>query len=365
MYSEYFLNSVKTYKHYIKASQMGTVRLDLDKTPATIKGLCTDGLSACVAIIVLSADKRRMSLTHTDLMVSTSAILKECEWAEPGCKVLIIGGVYHDNTEFKIAESFSKTTLPRITLALEEAASGIEIDMSLYNRFAWSVSIDRAAKIRPNRELGRRIGEAAPEIEIRHARNMFEANSLCHLKEGYYHDLDLQFDGEHWTEITPLLESSKNKLDSFKSGYSCIPPQLENDYKAYMEYESLALAHSISLNTKAVDLYKKEQFAAAAIEMKLALQLRIFARGDKHDEVRPLAINLGQVYFKLADYSSAHRYFQLALGTYTTPFSPEPDDITKLRNYIGRCRTKLGISAPVAGGSGCASAGAGIEPSPT
>ncbi|KAJ1420502.1 hypothetical protein B484DRAFT_481317 [Ochromonadaceae sp. CCMP2298] len=66
---------------YPKASQHGTVRMTRE---SAAQGLCTDGMSACIALIFTSLSSGRASLSHTPLKPSAAACVAEAQWVGEG-----------------------------------------------------------------------------------------------------------------------------------------------------------------------------------------------------------------------------------------------------------------------------------------
>jgi hypothetical protein len=97
---------------FLYATQGGVVRVDEAVSHSQIGGICSDGMSHCVCLIVIGPgepDHRKMSLLHTDLAFTDDALSPEREWVGTPCMVIVVkGSMYIDKDVAERNEVYSK-----------------------------------------------------------------------------------------------------------------------------------------------------------------------------------------------------------------------------------------------------------------
>ena len=311
-----FSNQDDKYKNYIKASQGGIVRFTKEGTSATVEGLCTDGTSACLTIIIINADKSRFSLIHTPLCVTEQALMDECEWINAPATMYIIRGVSYRDTEFEKRADFRTIFLPRMQQAIEAKHLNVNIDCSTYTTYPGSVAIDKEGTIicmppiqikNPMNVIFQRIGAASPGIEIRDIIDILNQQSFSLTFR--YHPLDLQYDVNHWTECPVLLPQVKELLKQHRT-----QPHHDINFcyhlNKYIRYEEV----TTNLNSKAVELFleKKYDMAISGFVSTLANGTRLWGR--ENSTIVSMHYNLGRCYEEMKDLSQAREHMEQALA---------------------------------------------------
>lgn len=341
------LHGNKKYKNYLITTQRAVIRIDTDKTPADIEGLCTDGLRTCTCIVVIADNRKRMSLIHTDAAVKEDAIIDECRWVNDSCTLHFIKGAIYANPAH---EARWKTTT--IVRRLEEAAkkSGIKIQIKHSKELAWAVVVTRSGEIakfyQPSEDKQAFVEErlkaikqssdtsyhdnvpqAAPYIEFRHAitvLNINIANELNHSSDPRnYLGLDLQFDSQSWTPITRIRKESLTFLShaqssefsfSFFNRSSMVITSHTADYQALVDkYQS-----QIRQNTdKGESFNTAKDYLKAALSFKKALNLSYLLGEEEDLEKANLCFKLGSAYRGMSKHDDACEYFSKAHALYS------------------------------------------------
>ena len=188
-----FSNDIGDYANYLKAFQGTTVRC-CSQSPAWISGVCTDGLTTSVAVIIRSADRKsKVSLSHTRVCVALEAIARELTWCGPQSEIFIVRGSSYPQCEEEL--KFHTQFLVRM-----QRCSLVTLHRNVATTGAVSVSrADGELKIveKPAGFSGEtlRIGKTIAFAEERLKLIKLEQSiqNVC----GAY-DLNLLFDGDDW-----------------------------------------------------------------------------------------------------------------------------------------------------------------------
>jgi hypothetical protein len=141
-----------SYGSYIGTGQRGVVRLQSDRTRASIGGLCTDGLFTCVCLALVSSDRRRMALLHTDHKTATGAIIDECRWvleSSGGGTVSWIPGIQRDFFLFGILPWGVVCSQPSLQARVRQALDEAQFAGVQFQRVepAWAVALSRQGEV--------------------------------------------------------------------------------------------------------------------------------------------------------------------------------------------------------------------------
>jgi tetratricopeptide (TPR) repeat protein len=312
MFSQMFKVTNTNYRNYLKASQNGIVRLDKDLTPQEFSGLCTDTLRCCIAIVIVSKGNKRLSLIHTDLGVEESAVVNEIKWVGEVEKVVLVKGIEHAQPDFEARTNFKDRTLPRLTNAILQHDDSLFIDIKSYPHPSWAVLVTREGQIQLiKEELA--LGQAAPDIEFRHAINMLNGYALNSQYKD--HPLDLQYTGENWTN-NPNVSSDAEQIIAaeYKRNNAFFLANANFIINAYMQY---SLIREPEKNGK--EFYKQRNYEAAIKCFLDALKTQL-----EDDKKALIFCNLGNSYFALKNYTAAvdsyTKAIQLGLGKSAYPW---------------------------------------------
>jgi hypothetical protein len=330
------------FNHYLKATQGGTVRLDLIKTPSDVAGLCTDGMSACIGIVIISEDKQKISLTHTDLVVSEDAVVQECLWAGQESSVIIVKGKLYSQPGFEKRSEFRTKSIPRILRALTKVGLELSLfDAEQFQTASGAVAIDRAGNIQilpPLRNVFfQRIGQVAPYIDLRHAVNMVRC---YHLQAGMrYHPLDLQYDGLCWTECPGLDETLqtlvKQRAAGWKAmGFESLDEQIDN----YLTNFKKLQGEVEQKHGQAIKHYRQKSFKDAIGLFKTALEISGVLRIESQSKIATISYNIGSCYKELGENQEAITYLQQTVDIRKELLGEDHEFTKKAADKLEGCR---------------------------
>lgn len=206
------------YFNFIRASQDCIVRLD-ETTPSSIEGLCTSGLTTCIALIIYG-NNGNISLMHIsnwrpevhdkDSKLLTN-IIEEFKWIGNNFKDIYV--IYNEN-EYRDEEEVFTHVWGFINL-LDELLPDYQIPdqgICLKGSPKGVVAIKRNNELvfpaQPN------IGQLPPFYEKRFITNLLNQYFLS-LKESY---LDLEYQGNTWTSIKPLCQIADDLVSIWDNG---------------------------------------------------------------------------------------------------------------------------------------------------
>lgn len=318
----------KRYANYIKATQGGSVRFDQEITPESIKGLCTDGISACVAIIIINPSNTRFSLTHTPLAVSAQALVNECRWVGNPCNFHLIRGATYRIKDFEEQTDFRTKFLPKIKKAFSDNGLTVSLLIEGYTSYPGSVAISRHGRIECLPTLSaspitffsgvddlkfKHIGQVAPDGELRHTINMLNQNTLMFYKKE--HPLDLQYDVNDWTPFPELDKPARSLIDDIRRVDVTKPIADLNDlFARYLRNRALIYlrieAELITRTNYALSLCKKGHYHSASPRLQGFLGKAEKLWGKTTDAVAKAYYNLGLCYEKLRNESDAQTSFR-------------------------------------------------------
>lgn len=336
-----FANSEPKYKNYIKATQGGVVRFDKLKTPTTIEGLCTDGTSACLTIIVINNAKTRFSLTHTSLAFKEDSLVNECRWVGSPCMVYFIRGTSYKDNAFEVRSELQAKTLPRLTGAVAKALKDVKFDTTTYRSYPGSVAINRKGNITclpatiirptmfPNVSF-KRIGQACPDIELRHAINMINQYSL--MLQNSYHALEVQYDAEQWASFPELELCARAWIDKYRQGMKSSIADFNISLIQYLHFESSATL----LKQQAINDYGQHRYDAASKLLEQFLTKAQQLWGSEDEKVATVHYNLGACYEKLGNLKEAHDSFSKCVENRKKLFGVNADQTKKAQTGVDR-----------------------------
>jgi len=327
MYAGIFDNQDPQFKNHIKCAQLGTVRFEQGTTPNTVTGLSTDGLSACVGLVVISQNRQKISLTHTDLAVKPEAVALECRWAGSGCQLYVIKGMNYTTVAVERQAEF-----PQVLTSFKQVftAQGLHVEMDTSRYFASSgaVAVNSQGRITTPFEAVR-IGNASPNhIEFRHTINMINAYAL--IVQRKLHPLDLQYDSAQWTPIPSITLAGKQLMAQATTSF------LMGDIRSNIaEYQSTIKAFKLqskTLTEQAVSAYQTKNFqqAASLFHRVLKLQLLIRKGSDNRKTLIKIFSNLSGAEKNSGEFNDAIQHLQQAVNLSIEVFGADhTDTVTK------------------------------------
>ena len=332
VYRHVFVSANPRYAKYLKASQCGVVRLDVDITPAYVKGLCTDGLSACVALIWISRDGKRIALSHTDLAVSGEAIMTECDWIGDNSKMYIIRGRAYQ-TPASSERVLQAGTLPRFRRAIARSSIRVQIVERHPHATSGAVAVKRNGEIvfpapapRPGEFV--RVGYSAPLIEFRHAINMLHANLLSQQRAP--HGLDVQYDGSQWTSLPEYTDQAyRLVVDRQQSGSA----EIDREIRECSAWHKWCRAELGNISGYATQLYRQQKFVEAIFCYKIVLNIGKTVLRDESVCAR-CHYNIGSVYHQQKLNTQAIEHLTLALEWRQAHLGDEHASTVKVRRKL-------------------------------
>jgi tetratricopeptide (TPR) repeat protein len=329
---------------FIRVNQSATSRLDLNKTPQNIQGLLTIGLATCLAIIIVSADRKKISLTHTATAANADDIVRECEWAGDHCTIFIIKGFMYNDLSLQKMLAEETSLLPTLHAALRVRHKPVLFAQEFSNRFSYAVAVTRHFKIqffgmndvprlhsRAKRDFW---GLTADDFELREAIDLLHTHSCIAAWDGgknfipklerKYHLLDLQYDGERWLPMPTLPISADYFLKDSKvaGGSSMLSSYL---VKLSELYSSKYFNQVENIKKKATQLYMARNFNEAIEAFEKAIYILSFFYSCNPirtgvpwlDEVREklasLNYNVGMAYKYVGRHDIAENYLHKSL----------------------------------------------------
>lgn len=208
------------FSDFIKASQHGTVRLS---PTSSAKGLATDGMSACIALIFSSETTGKISLSHTPLCPSKEALQKEAQWTGNGTTLTIVRGYHYANPIMA-----SRCEWPMVFQMIEKNLADVDVTVHVSPSVAsrgcvtanWAKKTGKLHLSVPQKYMN--TGHSNPNLDFvgfspHDIQSLRNANNLHHCTlqlsgkvENVMADglsLLLEYDGEDWTRdlVLPAL----------------------------------------------------------------------------------------------------------------------------------------------------------------
>lgn len=345
VYSEMFRATENIFKNYLKCSQTGVVRLDNQQTPSNIEGLCTDGMSACVGIIIIGNDSKKISFMHTDLAVREEDIANECAWIGSPCKLYIVKGIFYVNPGFETHVEFNTKTIPRFTKAIRDKGLAVEINTESFKSSNGAIAVSRTGEIKQPADI--RVGRPCPYIELRHCINMINADAM--VMKGQYHLLDLQYDGTQWTTSPKLTAEALILVSRYSAGhrFNSETVDLDNNIKNYFVYCEQYSKQAKENNSEGVRYHKSGDYAKAVEAFAKAIQFTLLVSDENNQDLVSYYYNLGSAKIKLGDNEGAISDLKNAVNLSIKINGPQHQQTLKIQARLDECGKgiKPGMSA--------------------
>jgi hypothetical protein len=212
------------YQTFPKASQHGTVR----RTPSSsVKGLATDGMSACVALIFFSPSTGNISLSHTPLRPSKDDLIRHAEWVGPDAILTVVRGSLYADRMFGVRSQFQEV-FRFIEKSLRGYAS-VHLHDDIARNGGVAVLANESKNSPPQIVIGRssssrsssgmiRIGYAPDDHRPGPENIHYSILILNGSFENLTSDLSLfvEFDGDKWTGLPELGHNSSLAVAEMK-----------------------------------------------------------------------------------------------------------------------------------------------------
>ncbi len=113
---------------YVSCGVGGAVRL-IPSLSAPVGGLCTQGLMTCACFIMVSTDKRRISLMHIDTLVRTESLVAEYRWVSEECGLARVSCIPGLLCGFEPAHLLRQTIISDCRSALDKEDIPVQIEV--------------------------------------------------------------------------------------------------------------------------------------------------------------------------------------------------------------------------------------------